>query len=326
MAFETNLLILSVAILADAVLGDPAFVYARIWHPVTVIGKGIEAFERTLNRAYWPARRRQAAGLVAIVALVALAGALGLLLQILLVRWGWGWIAAGLVASTFLAQNNLYRHAKDVARALETGGLIPGRQAVGHIVGRDAGGLDEAGIGRATIESLAENFSDGVTAPLFWTLLLGLPGLFAYKAINTADSMIGYRNERYDDFGRAAARIDDVANLLPARLSALALALVASVLPQLSGRRALAMVLRDARHSASPNAGYPEAAMAGALHLSLAGPRSYGGRATDYPWIGEGSPSPDGAAVRRALTLYVGACLVWAVPVLILAGSWHIAL
>ena len=313
------------AILADAVFGDPAFVYARVWHPVTGIGKGIEAFDRALNRADWPARRRQAAGLISMVAIVALAGALGLILQSLLARWGWGWLAAGLFASTFLAHNSLYRHAKGVAVALETGGLTAGREAVAHIVGRDAGSLDEAGIRRATIETLAENFSDAVTAPLFWTLLLGLPGLFAYKAINTADSMIGYRNERYADFGRAAARIDDAANLLPARLSALALVLEAAVLPQSSGRRALATVLRDARHSASPNDGYPEAAMAGALHLSLAGPRTYDGQAADFPWIGEGSPSPDSAAVHRALALYVGACLVWAVPVLILAGSLHIA-
>lgn len=323
MAFETNLLILAVAILVDALIGDPAVVYRRIWHPVTAIGNMIEALERALNRAHWSPRRRQAAGLVSLAVVVAFAAALGLLLQGLLAAWGWGWLAAGVIASTLLAQNNLYRRAKDVAVALETGGLPAGRAAVAHLVGRDPRSLDEHGVRRATIESLAENFSDGVTAPLFWALLLGLPGLFAYKAINTADSMIGYRNERYADFGRAAARLDDMANLFPARLSALVLALVAFVLPRSSGRAALAMVLRDARHSASPNAGYPEAAMAGALRLKLAGPRSYGGQAADFPWIGEGSPSPDAAALRRALTLYAGACFVLAAPVLVLAVSLH---
>lgn len=326
MAFETNLLILAVAILADALIGDPSAVYRRVWHPVTAIGKMIGALDSALNHPGWSEQARQAAGLAAILVVAILAGAAGLVLQTVLSGQGWGWLAAGLIASTLLAQNSLYRSAKSVAVALETGGLTAGRAAVAHIVGRDPRSLDEDGVRRATIESLAENFSDGVTAPLFWTLLLGLPGLFAYKAINTADSMIGYRNERYADFGWAAARIDDAANLLPARLSAIVLALVASILPSSSGRRALATVFRDARLSASPNAGYPEAAMAGALRLKLAGPRNYGGQPIDFPWIGDGSPSPSAAEVRRALTLYVGACLVLAVPVLILAGSLHIAL
>jgi adenosylcobinamide-phosphate synthase len=325
MAFETNILILAVAILADAVLGDPAVLYRRVWHPVTAAGMLIDVLDRALNHGHWPAWLRRAAGLVSLAIVVALAAGIGLFLQWLLLGWGWGWLVAGLIASTLLAQNSMYRRARDVAVALETGGLDAGRAAVAHIVGRDPKGLDEAGVRRATIESLAENFSDGVTAPLFWALLLGLPGLFAYKAINTADSMIGYRNERYADFGWAAARIDDAVNWLPARLSAFALALAALLLPRPSGWRALATVFRDARNSVSPNAGYPEAAMAGALRLKLAGPRIYGGQTTNFLWIGDGSPRPDAAAVRSALVLYAGACLVLAASILVFASSLLIA-
>ena len=325
MAFETNILILAVAILADAVLGDPAVLYRRVWHPVTAAGMLIDVLDRALNHGHWPAWLRRAAGLVSLAIVVALAAGIGLFLQWLLLGWGWGWLVAGLIASTLLAQNSMYRRARDVAVALETGGLDAGRAAVAHIVGRDPKGLDEAGVRRATIESLAENFSDGVTAPLFWALLLGLPGLFAYKAINTADSMIGYRNERYADFGWAAARIDDAVNWLPARLSAFALVLAALLLPRPSGWRALATVFRDARNSVSPNAGYPEAAMAGALRLKLAGPRIYGGQTTNFLWIGDGSPRPDAAAVRSALVLYAGACLVLAASILVFASSLLIA-
>jgi adenosylcobinamide-phosphate synthase len=197
----------------------------------------------------------------------------------------------------------LHRHVADVAAALETGGTAAGRQAVGHIVGRDTDTLDAAGVARAAIESLSENFSDAIVAPVFWLAIGGLPGSALYKAINTADSMIGHRTPRYEAFGWAAARLDDLVNLPASRLSALLLVAAAA----LSGNRAGAAwraLRRDAGKHCSPNAGYPEAAMAGALGLSLAGPRVYGGGLVEDAFMGDGRREAAAADIRRALALY----------------------
>jgi adenosylcobinamide-phosphate synthase len=207
-----------------------------------------------------------------------------------------------------------------VAQSLETEGLSGGRKAVAHIVGRETQGLDEAAICRAAIESLAENFSDGVVAPLFWMVVAGLPGALAYKAINTADSMIGHRTERYEDFGWASARFDDLVNLPASRLSALWLALAAIPLG-LSPRGALATIRSDASHHRSPNAGWPEAAMAGALGIRLSGPRVYDGVRVEERWVGEGGSQLTAKDIRTALKLYRTACgLQIAVLVLIVFG------
>jgi adenosylcobinamide-phosphate synthase len=191
---------------------------------------------------------------------------------------------------------------RPVAAALEAGDLPAARHAVGMIVGRDTAPLDQAGVARAAIESLAESFCDGVVAPLFWLLLLGLPGLWIYKAINTADSMIGHREERWRMFGWAAARTDDVANVVPARLAGLVLCAV--------GGGGWATLRRDARKHASPNAGWPEAAMAGLLGVRLAGPIAYDGAMHDKPWIGDGRTTADAADIRRALSVYRRVCAV----------------
>ena len=209
-----------------------------------------------------------------------------------------------------IAQRSLYAHVAAVAEALEQKGVEEGRVAVAKIVGRDTASLDEAGIARGAIESLAENFADGIVAPCFWGGLLGLPGMAGYKAVNTADSMIGHRTERHAAFGFAAAKLDDLLNLVPARLATLLLALAAYFHRDANPRAALATALRDAKHHRSPNAGWPEAAAAGALGLKLAGPRAYHGAMIDEPWIGGGRSKAGPAEIRRALALYRTACVL----------------
>ena len=219
-------------------------------------------------------------------------------------------LVCGALASTLLAQRSLDAHVRAVAEALEQKGIEAGRHAVSMIVGRDTASLDEAGISRAAIESLAENFSDGVVAPLFWLLVAGLPGIFSYKAINTADSMIGHKSDSYLAFGWASARADDLVNLPASRLSALWLVLASTALSGLSPRRAIAAVWRDAGRHRSPNAGWPEAAMAGALGLRLAGPRVYEGMVVDDDWLGDGRETANAKDIRAALTHYRVACAI----------------
>jgi adenosylcobinamide-phosphate synthase len=216
-------------------------------------------------------------------------------------------VLCGVLASSLLAQRSLDAHVADVAIALEQHGIAAGRQAVSQIVGRDTANLDEPAVCRAAIESLAENFSDGVVAPLFWMVFAGLPGALAYKAINTADSMIGHKSPRHLAFGWAAARCDDLVNLPASRLSALWLVLAAALLG-LSPGAALATVRRDAGYHRSPNAGWPEAAMAGALGIRLSGPRIYDGVAVEERWVGEGNSELGARDIRRALKLYRTAC------------------
>jgi adenosylcobinamide-phosphate synthase len=202
----------------------------------------------------------------------------------------------------------LFQHVRAVADGLEQGGLEAGRRAVAMIVGRDTEILDEAGVVRAATESLAENFSDGVVAPAVWCALGGLPGMVFYKAVNTADSMVGHRSARHAAFGWAAARLDDVVNLPASRLAALWIVLAAGITPGADAAAAMRAVWRDARHHRSPNAGWPEAAMAGALGLRLAGPRVYGARMVEDGWMGDGRADANPADLRRALALYRAAC------------------
>jgi adenosylcobinamide-phosphate synthase len=238
------------------------------------------------------------------VLLLGIVGAIAFIVERELLRLPFGLIAVAVVASTLIAQRSLHRHVADVATALEQSGVIAGRTAVAKIVGRDTGALDAAGVARAAIESLAENFSDAVVAPVFWMAIAGLPGAALYKAINTADSMIGHRTPRHEAFGWAAARLDDLVNLPASRLSALLLIAAAALNKTASAAAAWRAVLRDASRHRSPNAGYPEAAMAGALGLSLAGPRVYGGVKVDDAAMGDGRRDATAADIRRALTLY----------------------
>jgi adenosylcobinamide-phosphate synthase len=248
-------------------------------------------------------------------------GVAAFVLQSVLLLLPFGFIAVALVASSLLAQRSLHDHVARVAAALETGGVEAGRNAVSQIVGRDTAALDEAGVSRAAIESLAENFSDGVVAPALWLALGGLPGGALYKAINTADSMIGHRTPRYEKFGWAAARLDDLVNLPASRLSCLLILAAAAVMPGASAAQAWRAVRRDAPRHRSPNAGYPEAAMAGALGLSLAGARIYGGVLVDDACMGCGRREANAADIRAALALYRRADALLIVLIAILAAA-----
>lgn len=299
-----------VAIATEAMVGYPNAVYRLVGHPVTWIGKFITWCDGAWNSGTRSSRARRLYGVVTLLLLLVVALLWGFAIVGVLEHLFSGIVAlalGGVLASTLLAQRSLDAHVLDVARGLETEGLPGGRMAVAHIVGRETQGLDEAAVCRAAIESLAENFSDGIVAPLFWMVVAGLPGALAYKAINTADSMIGHRTERYEAFGWASARCDDMVNLPASRLSALWLVLAAIPLG-LSPSGALRTIRRDASHHRSPNAGWPEAAMAGALGIRLSGPRIYDGVAVDERWVGEGRSDLAAKDIRRALKLYRMAC------------------
>ena len=306
------------ALAVDAVVGDPPALYRRVRHPVAMLGKGIEALEARLNDpAVSDARRVARGGLVVLLAALAAAGT-GALVHALASAAPAGAVVESLAASVLIAYRGLRDHVHEVARGLDTG-LAEARAAVAHVVGRDPAGLDGPGVARAAVESLAENFADGVVAPLFWYVLLGFPGLLGYKALNTLDSMIGHRDPRYRRFGRVAARADDAASWIPSRLAAALLAGAALVVPGASARGALRAAFRDAKRHRSVNAGWPEAAMAGALGFALAGPRRYGGRTVEDAWMGDGRRDLGADDLRAALRLYGGAAVLLAA---VLAAGW----
>jgi adenosylcobinamide-phosphate synthase len=292
------------ALLIELMVGYPDRLTRAIGHPVTWMGRLIGALDRRFNRDTAKPEARRQAGAVAILVLIAVVGGAAFLVEQSLLLLPLGFIAVGILCSTLLAQRSLFFHVARVADALDEGGVAAGREAVAEIVGRDTAELDEAGIARAAIESLAENFSDGVVAPVFWMVIAGLPGAAVYKAINTADSMIGHRTERYKDFGKTAAQLDDLVNLPASRLAALLIIAAASLTSGASAKGAWQAMRRDASRHASPNAGYPEAAMAGALGLALGGPRSYDGARVDDAWMGDGRREVNVTDMRAALELY----------------------
>ena len=308
-SYPATVLDLAAAALAvEAAVGYPQALYRAIGHPVTWIGALLQALETRLNSG--SPRSRRIKGAFALAALLAATALPALFLTRAMGGSLLRFAALAAAASTLIAQRSLYTHVRAVAEALDRHGLEGGRRAVAMIVGRDPQALDVAGVARAAIESLAENFSDGIVAPLFWIAIAGLPGGAVYKAANTADSMIGHRNARYGDFGWAAARFDDHVNLPASRLAALWLVLAAGLSDRDAAASSLASVRRDARRHRSPNAGWPEAAMAGALGLKLAGPRVYGGALVEDAFMGDGRREADGADIRAALRLYVRACLI----------------
>ena len=300
------LIVLVVALAIDAVAGDPAWLYRSVPHPVAILGRAVAVLDGRWNDPQAsPVRRRR---LGALTVLLVTAGATGLAWALAhgLRQFSWSWGVEAVAASTLLAFRGLHDHVRRVASALDQG-TAPARRAVAAIVGRDPASLDGPGVARAAIESAAENFADGVIAPAFWFLVAGLPGMAAYKAINTLDSMIGHRAPRHADFGRLAARLDDAANVLPARIAGGLIVCAAAAIPGASGTQAWRAMLRDAPGHRSPNAGWPEAAMAGALGLALAGPRRYAGETVDDGWMGTGRRDADSRDIRRALVVYLGA-------------------
>ncbi|WP_029002393.1 adenosylcobinamide-phosphate synthase CbiB [Azorhizobium doebereinerae] len=303
MAFDLT----CVALLVEGIVGYPPPLFRAVSHPVVWMGKLISALESRLNRPTLPAARRKSNGVLTVIVLLACAMVPAALIEGVLRQFGLGFILAGILGSALIAQRALYRYVAAVATALETGGLEAGREAVSHIVGRDPQSLDVAGVTRGAIESLAENFSDGIVAPTVWMLVGGLAGGAGYKALNTADSMIGHRNPRYEAFGWAAARLDDLVNLPASRLSGLLIVAAAALLPGCDPKAAWVAMRRDAKHHRSPNAGWPEAAMAGALGISIAGPRSYGGVLANAAYMGNGRRNIGARDIRAALRLYVTA-------------------
>ena len=320
-----NIELLTLALALEAVVGYPDAVFRLIGHPVTWIGWLIGKLDAALNRDPLAAWQRRVHGVLALVAVMVIATGVAYLLQRVLLTLSAGWIVVVIVAASLIAQRSLYRHVADVADALERGGLATGRTAVAKVVGRNPATLDEAGICRAAIETLAENFSDGVIAPAFWFVIGGLPGMMAYKAANTADSMIGHRTQRHEAFGWAAARFDDLVNLPASRLAACLLVMAATLKPRAAPVAAARAVRRDAWRHRSPNAGWCEAAMAGALGLKLAGPRIYGDVIVDDAWMGVGRAAATVADIRAALSLYRIACgILWgATAIVALALAWR---
>lgn len=286
------------ALVIEAAMGWPDWLDRRIGHPVRWFGSLVTKLEGASNRASLSRQLRVILGGVVTVSLVALAAAFAWAIMQIVPQGPLGFAVSAVIASTLIATRSLYDHVAAVKRAFSPDDLVPARAALSQIVGRETASLDEAAIARGAIESLAENTSDGVTAPIFWGLILGLPGLFAYKAINTLDSMIGHRSERYEAFGKIAARLDDIANLIPARLTGFLFGLCAW------STQSIRVMFRDAKFHRSPNAGWPEGAMAGALDVRLSGPRSYGANMSEEPWLNGEASDPTMADLGRALSLY----------------------
>ena len=308
-AVADPLLLLVAGLVIDGAVGDPPALFRRVPHPVAFAGRTIAFFDRKLNREIRSEASRRGRGVITVVILSGGTAVLGLVIEGLCRGTVPGAAVEVLLIAVLVAQRSLYQHVAAVARGLDSGGLTAGRAAVRHIVGRDPASLDAHGVARAAIESLAENFCDGVVAPVFWYLVGGLPGLFACKMTNTLDSMIGHRNRHYRAFGWAAARLDDLLNLVPARLGGLFIAAAAIFASGCHPGHAVAIMLRDARKHRSINAGWPEGAMAGALGLALAGPRRYAEGVVADAWIGDGTARATTKDIVRALRIYLLACL-----------------
>lgn len=304
-----------IALLVDAVVGDMKWLFSRIGHPVALFGSMIKILDRHFNHDRASNRKRKILGLLVTLGSVGIAIIIGWLLSYLTMIQAFGWLIEVSLVSIFVAQRSLFDHVLKVARALRGGDLVHGQEAVQHIVGRDSSFLDRHGVARASIESLAENFGDGVVAPIFWYLCFGLPGLLAYKVINTLDSMIGYRSVKYASFGFVAARLDDIVNWIPARITALLFILAAVFVPNTHPLQAFKVMWRDGNLHSSVNAGWPEGAMAGALSLSLGGPRQYPDGVSEKVWIGDGNPLAHVNDIYLALLLFFSGCLLNALGV-----------
>ncbi len=303
-----------VALGLDALFGWPKVLYARIGHPVTWIGAVIAWADRSFNKPERSAARRRFAGFLTALGVIIGTAIVAALAQGSLSEGVVGVLLTGVLAWPLVAAKSLHDHVRDVADPLVAGDTDGARRAVSMIVGRNPETLDNPAIARAALESLAENASDGVVAPLFWGAIFGLPGIAGYKAINTLDSMIGYRTARHEAFGWAAARIDDVANFLPARLTGGLIAMGSQ-----ARNTAFRTMRRDAGAHRSPNAGWPEAAMAGALGVRLSGPRVYDGTPSDDPWLNGVADDPRGEDVLAGLRVFRRAIL-WTAGLLFVAA------
>ena len=293
----------ALALLAERLFGYPKAIHRQIGHPVEWIGTLLSRLEIALYDPGAEPDQARLRGLAALVALLVSVGIPAALISIFLSNFRFGWIIEALLATTLIAQYSLHEHVNAVGKGLDIS-LSEGRDAVAKIVGRDPAALDESGVVKGALESLAENTSDGIVAPVLWYALFGLPGIVMYKAINTADSMIGHKSERYIHFGWAAARLDDLVNLPASRLTALLFAGAAAWTDKERGKIALRAMWRDAPKHNSPNAGWPEAALAASLGVKFGGPRSYEGSLVNLPWMGEGREILNRDDIRKGLRLY----------------------
>lgn len=319
---EFSLSILFIALVLDWLFGEPDLLWSRLPHPIVLFGKAVSFMDQRLNLADDANEIKYRKGALAVALLIGFAAAAGFVMRYVFGQIGfWGIIPETFLVFVLLAQRSLHDHVLAVSVGLREGGIDGGRWAVGMIVGRDPSDLDASGVARASIESLAENYSDGVVAPAFWYAVFGLPGLLVYKMINTADSMIGYKNDRYLWFGRVAAQADDLANWLPARISGLIIVFASGLVLGVSGFvRSFSTMMRDSGLHQSPNAGWPEAAMAGGLGVALGGPRYYSFGTVSQSYLnasGERVLSP--AHIEQALSVFMASCFVFWAAVLVLA-------
>ena len=308
-------ILLLLALGLDWLIGDPRW----LPHPVRLMGYLTAFLDARLNRAKRSEGERVIRGLLAVIAVIGLSAAAGWAVANYVGALPYGWVAELALVSLLIAQRGMLGHTVRVIRALNKDGVAGDRRAVAFIVGRETKELDQHGVARAAIESCAESYSDGVVAPIFWYLLLGLPGLVAYKAVNTMDSMIGHKSERYAAFGMIAARLDDALNWLPARLAGLLIVCAALFVPRARPLKAFSTMLRDAGKHVSPNAGWPEAASAGALDLALIGPVRYAGGVTKAAWLGDGRAKATVTDMRRMLALFAIACFLASALVALIA-------
>lgn len=307
----------ALALLIERLFGYPKPLYDKIGHPVEWIGIFLKKLETLLYDPDAEPMQSRLRGVAALLALLLIVAIPAVVVTSILSTFKFGWIIEALLATTLIAQHSLYEHVSAVGKGLDTS-LIEGRKAVAKIVGRDPAALDESGVVKGALESLAENASDGIVAPLLWYALLGLPGIVAYKAINTADSMIGHKSERYIYFGWAAARLDDLINLPASRLTGFLFAAAAAWNDRERGKIAVQAMWRDAPKHQSPNAGWPESALAASLGVKFGGPRSYDGSRVNLPWMGEGRETLNRDDIRKGLRLY-GTAMTF---LLCLAAVW----
>ncbi len=318
---DASFAILLSALVLDWFFGEPDFLWSRLPHPVVLFGKAVSFADNRLNIPTDSDAVQFRKGSLAIALLIVCALVAGLTLQwIVDVISLPGLLLELIIVMVLLAQRSLHDHVCAVATGLRENGLEGGRAAVAMIVGRDPQTLDASGVSRAAIESLAENYSDGVVAPVFWYAIFGLPGIIVYKMVNTADSMIAYKNEKYLWFGRTAAQIDDLVNWVPARLSALLIACAGGVVSGIDrAKQSTLCAFRDSGLHGSPNAGWPEGAMAGALDVALGGPRNYGEEQVVQSHINAGGKHKLGIKeIDEALQVFAIACFVLSAVVLVL--------
>ncbi len=327
--FAFNALALALALMLDAIFGEPNWLWKRVPHPVVLIGQLIGWLDRHLNNQQHAPFRQKRAGITALIRVIFIVAALAI--GILALAW-WvnpilAFVVSVLIGAIFLAQRSLHDHVEAVRAPLAEADLAAARQALSMIVGRNTENLDESGVARAALESLGENHSDGVIAPAFWMLIGGLPGLALYKAINTADSMIGYKTERHLHFGWAAAKLDDVVNFLPARVS-VGLITLSVAITSLTGQRGAfawpdwATIRHDAPTHASPNAGWPEASYASALRIALGGPRTYPSGTVEAPYINDaGRKNLEAGDIRKGLALFRATCAATLLVVILIAAA-----